>query len=81
MLSPAAAAVLLDQPEVAAQIVRRVIEEALITAEPDYWRRRARTFAEVGTSRAGGIAVACASHAVFLEAQRRGVDLVEVLGS
>ena len=44
MLSPAAASVLLDDPETAERIITRAIEDALAEALPAQWEARARTF-------------------------------------
>jgi hypothetical protein len=38
---------------------RRVLQEALQTATAAYWRRRAVTFAQVGTPACDEIALAC----------------------
>lgn len=42
LISPAAAAALLD-PDTAVRIIVRAVEEALAEAEPLFWRRRAAT--------------------------------------
>ena len=78
-LPPRVAAFLDENPDEATQIIVRAIEEALTAAEPAYWRRRARTLSEVGTPWADGAALACSQHAVYLEAEARGLSILDVL--
>lgn len=79
LVRPHALAMLLEEPHRAAQVLQRVIDQELAEALPRYWRRRASTFAEVGTSWADGAALACRRHAALLEAERRGVPVLDVL--
>lgn len=80
-LNSRVAAMLLDNPETAARIVVRAIEDAMTAALPAYWRRRARQLAEVGTPWASGAALACANHALLLESEARGIDVLDLIES
>ncbi len=77
--SPLALSVLDTDPERAARILSRAIEHELAEALPRYWQRRARAFAQVGTPSADATARACRRHAALLEAERRGVSILDVL--
>lgn len=79
MIRPATAAVLLTEPDVAARIIGDAIEDALARAEPAYWRRRARGLEQVGTIWADEVAKTAQRHAWFLEAERRGISILDVL--
>lgn len=46
---------------------RRVMQDALVEALPEYWRRRADTFDLVGNNRCDEIATACRHHADLIE--------------
>lgn len=78
-VSPLAASMLDRDPERAARILSRAIEDALTEALPAYWRRRADVLAAVGTSWADAAALACRRHAALLDAERGGVSVLDVL--
>ena len=49
-------------------VARRVLLDVINEAAPAYWRRRALTFAAVGTATADESALACERHADLLTA-------------
>jgi hypothetical protein len=57
---------LLHQIDVAEAIRRRAVQEAITEALPEYWLRRSRDFAAVGTPDSDLIAENCRNHARLL---------------
>jgi hypothetical protein len=49
----------IDWPAVVEQAAVRAIREALLEAQAQHWRRRARTFRAVGTVECDQVALAC----------------------
>ena len=61
-------------------VVRDVLLDALNEATPVYWRRRAATFAAVGTPGCDETALACERHADLLAADPADVsELVDLV--
>jgi len=60
---------------------RRVMQDALVESLPGYWRRRADTFDQVGTSACDDIATACRRHADLVEQTGLPADVLAELAA
>jgi hypothetical protein len=70
----AALRALLDQIDVAEAVRRRAVQQAIMEVLPEYWLRRARDFAAVGTPECDLIANNCVNHARLLADEFGAID-------
>ena len=61
------------------RILYRFLQDLLTEALPEYWERRAKTFAEVGTEECDQIALACRCHAWLIRHYGPDPDVLAVL--
>lgn len=66
-------------PEPLKQILRRFLQQMLTEALPEYWERRSKTFAEVGTPECDEIALACRNHADLIRRYGPDPDVLAVV--
>lgn len=66
-------------PEPLKRILRRFLQQMLTEAMPEYWERRAKTFAEVGTEECDQIALACRNHADLIRRYGPDPDVLAVV--
>lgn len=66
-------------PESLKQILRRFLQQMLTEAMPEYWERRANTFAEVDTPECDEIALACRNHAELIRRYGPGPDVLAMV--
>lgn len=61
------------------RILYRFLQDLLTESLPEYWERRAKTFAEVGNPECDLVALACRRHASLLRTYGPDPDILAVI--